>query len=192
MFDRGVIHVVFIILSTINILFLTEELFMSLLYCLPLLFKIWQRSGSCCCCYIVYQYCLRFDRGVVHVVVFYIVYHWCLRFHRGVVHVVFAIFSTITGTDLGLTEEWFMSLLYCLPLLFKVWQRSGSCCCYIVYHCCLRFDRGVVHVVLYCLPLLFKVWQRSCSCSCYIVYHYCFRFDKGVVYVLVILSTITV
>ena len=148
---------------------------MSLLYCLPLLFKIWQRSGSCCCCYIAYQYCLRFDRGVVHVVVFYIVYHWCLRFHRGVVHVVFAIFSTITGTDLGLTEEWFMSLLYCLPLLFKVWQRSGSCCCYIVYHCCLRFDRGVVHVVLYFLPLLFKVWQRSGSCSCYIVYHYCFR-----------------
>ena len=26
-------------------------------------------SGSCCGCYIVYHYCLRFDRGVVHVVV---------------------------------------------------------------------------------------------------------------------------
>jgi hypothetical protein len=42
-----------------------------------------------------------------------------------------------------------MLLLYCLPLLVKVCQRSGSCCsCYIVYHCCLWFDRGVVHVVV--------------------------------------------
>ena len=51
---------------------------------------------------------------------------------------------------LCLTEEWFMLLLlYCLPLLFKVLQRSGSCCCcYIVYHYCLRFDKGVVHVVV--------------------------------------------
>ena len=134
---------------------MTEELFMSLLYCLPLLFKVWQRSGSCCCCYIVY--------------------HWCLRFHRGVVHVVFAIFSTITGTDLGLTEEWFMSLLYCLPLLCKVWQRNDLCRCYIVYHCCLRFDRGVVNVVVF-----------------YIVYHWCFRFHRGVVHVVfAIFSTIT-
>ena len=40
-------------------------------------------------------------------------------------------------------------LLYCLPLLFKVSQRSGSRCgCYIVYHYCLWFDRGVVHVVV--------------------------------------------
>ena len=46
---------------------------------------------------------------------------------------------------------------------------------YIVYHYCLRFDRGVVHVV-----------------GCYIVYHYCLRFDRGVVHVVVILSTITV
>ena len=126
-----------------------------LLYCLPLLCKVWQRSGSCCCCYIVYHYCLRFDRGVVHA---------------------FFILSTITV--LGFTEEWFMLLLlYCLPLMFKVWQRNGSCCFYIVYNYCLRFYRGVVHVVvvilstitvlglaeewlmlfLYCLPLLFKV-----------------------------------
>jgi hypothetical protein len=50
-----------------------------LLYCLPLLFK--------------------FDRGVVHVVVF--------------------ILSTLTV--LSLTQEWFILLLvYCLPLLFKV------------------------------------------------------------------------
>ena len=67
-----------------------------------------------------------------------------LRFYRGVVHVVVAILSTITVQYL--TEEWFMLLLlYCLPLLFKVLQRSGSCCCcYIVYHYCSIFDRGVV------------------------------------------------
>ena len=69
-----------------------------------------------------------------------------------------------------------MLLLYCLPLLFNIGQRNGSCCCYIVYHCCLRFDRGIVHVV-----------------GGYIVYHYCLRFDRGVVHVVdVILSTITV
>jgi hypothetical protein len=118
-----VVHVLGI-LSTITALGLTEKWFMLLmLYCLPLLFKVWQRSGSCCGCYIFYYYCLRFDRGVVHFVV---------------------ILSTITV--LGLTKEWFM-MLYCLPLLYKVWQRSGLCCrCYIVYHCCLRFDRVVVHV----------------------------------------------
>ena len=150
---------------------MTEEWFMLLLlYFLPLLFKVWLRSGSCCGCYIVYHYCLRFDRGVVHVLV---------------------ILSTITV--LGLTEKWFMLLLlYCLPLLFQVWQRSGSCCgCYIVYYYCLRYDRGVV-LLLYCLPLLFQVWQRGGSCCCcYIVYNYCFRFDRGVVHD-VILSTIIV
>ena len=42
-----------------------------------------------------------------------------------------------------------MWLLYCLPLLFLVCQKSGSCCCYYIgYHYCLRFDRGVVHVVV--------------------------------------------
>ena len=42
-----------------------------------------------------------------------------LRFDKGVVHVVVVIVSTITV--LGLIEEWFMLLLlYCLPLLFKV------------------------------------------------------------------------
>jgi hypothetical protein len=40
-------------------------------------------------------------------------------------------------------------LLYCLPLLFKVSQSSGSRCgCYIVCHYCLWFDRGMVHVVV--------------------------------------------
>jgi hypothetical protein len=58
------------------------------------------------------------------------------------------ILSTITVY--GLTEEWFMLwLLYCIPLLFKVRQKSVSCCgCYVAYHYCLRFDRGVVHVVV--------------------------------------------
>jgi hypothetical protein len=55
-------------------------------------------SGTCGCCYIVYHYCLRFDRGVVHVV--------------------FVIMCTTTVQ--GLTEEWLMLLLYYLPLLFKV------------------------------------------------------------------------
>ena len=119
-------HVVVVILSTITVQYLTEVwLMLLLLYCLPLLFKVLQRSGSCFVCYIVY--------------------HHCLRFYRGVVHVVVVILSTITVS--GLTE-WFMFwVLYCLPLLFNILQRSGSCCCcYIVYHCCLRFYRGVVHV----------------------------------------------
>ena len=56
---------------------------------------------------------------MVHVVVGYIVHHLCLRFDRGMV-VVVVILSTITV--LGLTEEWLMLLLllYFLPLLFKV------------------------------------------------------------------------
>jgi glucan phosphoethanolaminetransferase (alkaline phosphatase superfamily) len=121
--ERREVHVGVVILTIIAVEGLTEEWFMLLmLYCLPLLFKVWQRSGPCCC-YIVYNYCLRFDRGVVHVVV---------------------ILST--NTVKGLIEGRFMLwLLYCLSLLFTVWQRSGSCCfCYIVYHYCFRFDRGVV------------------------------------------------
>ena len=48
--------------------------------------------------YIVDHYCLRFDRGVVHIVVAgYIVDHYCLMFDRGVVHIVVAvILLTIT------------------------------------------------------------------------------------------------
>jgi hypothetical protein len=38
-------------------------------------------------------------------------------------------------------------LLCCLPLLFNVGQMSGSCC-YVVFHYCLKFSRGVVHVVV--------------------------------------------
>jgi sugar phosphate permease len=126
-FDKRVVHVVVVvILCTITVLGLTEEWFMLLLFCLTLLFKIWQRSGACCCCYIVYHYCSIFDRGVVDVVV--------------------VILPTITVQ--GFTEEWFMfCLLNSLPSLFTVLQRSGSCCCcYIVYHYCFRFDR-VVHVL---------------------------------------------
>jgi hypothetical protein len=123
--DRGVVHVIVVILSFYTIWCMTEEWFMLLLlYCLPLLFNVLQRSGSCCCCYIVCHYCLKFDRGVVHVVV--------------------VILSTITVLDL--IEEWFMVLLYCIPLMFMVWHRSASFCCYIVYHYCLRNDRGVIHV----------------------------------------------
>jgi hypothetical protein len=98
MCDRGVIHVVFVMLSTITILGLTEEWFiLLLLYCLPLLRKVLQRNSSCFGCYVVYHYCLRFDRGVVHVVlVGYSIYHYCLMFDRGVVHVVFDMLSTIT------------------------------------------------------------------------------------------------
>jgi hypothetical protein len=67
-------------------------------------------------------------------------------------------------------------LLCCLPLLFQVLQRSGSCC-----------------GLLYCLPLLFKVLQNGgLSCGCYIVYHCCLRFDRGVVHVVVILFIIAV
>jgi hypothetical protein len=115
LFDWGVVHVVVV-------------------YCLSLLFKVWQRSGSCCGCYIIYHCCLSFDRGVIHVVVVVILY---------------------TILVWGLTEDWFMLwLLYCLQLLFKVWQRSGSYCCYIVHNYCFRFDRGVVHIVLVILSTI--------------------------------------
>jgi hypothetical protein len=143
-----VVHVVVVIFSTITVECMTEYWFMLLLvimspitvsdltgewfmwlllYCLPLLFKVWQRSGSCCCCYIVY--------------------HYCWRFHSEVVHVVVVIMSTITVY--GLTGMCLMLwLLYCLSILFKVWQRSGACCCYIVYHYCLKFDRRVIRVIV--------------------------------------------
>jgi len=46
---------------------------------------------------------------VLVVLVGYIVYRYCLRFDRGVVHSFVAILSTITVE--GLTEEWFMLFL---------------------------------------------------------------------------------
>jgi hypothetical protein len=77
---------------------LTEEwLMLLLLYCMPLLFKVWQGSGSWCCWYIVYHYCLMFDRGVVHIAV--------------------GLLSTITVLDLT-AECLTLLLLYCLELLF--------------------------------------------------------------------------
>jgi hypothetical protein len=152
---------------------MTEKWFMLLLYCLPLLFKVWQKSGSYCGCYIVYHYCLSFTEESFILLLYclplllmiwqrsgscccYIVYHYCLclRFDRGVVHAVVVILSTITV--LGLTEEWFMLLLlYCISLLFKVWQRIGSCyCCYIVHHYCLRLDRGMVYAAVVILSTI--------------------------------------
>jgi hypothetical protein len=124
-------------------------------------------------CRSVFQ--LNYIHSVLHVdLCIYLFYTSpCYLFYTTlcVVRVLVVILSIITALDL--TEEWFMFwLLYCLPLLSKVWQRGSSCCgCYIVYHYCLK-----------------------CSCfGCYIVYHYCLRFYKGVVHVVVvILHTITV
>ena len=42
--------------------------------------------------YIVDHCCLRFNRGVVHIVVAgYIVEHYCVMFNRGVIHIVVAV-----------------------------------------------------------------------------------------------------
>jgi hypothetical protein len=144
-----------------------------LLFFLPLLFKDWQKGDSCCCCYIVYHYYLRFYRGYrqpkQHEPLLCQTlnsngrqYNSNNMNHSSVIPKTvmvdnittttwttpLSILSTITV--LGMTEEWFiLLLLYCLQLLFKVWQRSGSyCCCYNVYHYCFRFDRGVVHAVI--------------------------------------------
>ena len=132
---------------------MTGEWFMLLLYFLSLLLKVWHRSDSCCC----WLYCLQFLFNVWQrsgSCCCYIVYHYSWKFDRRKLHVVVVILHTIT--ILGLTEVWFMWLLLCcIPLLFKVWQRSGSCCgCYIVYHYCLRFDREEVHVVVGILPTI--------------------------------------
>jgi hypothetical protein len=70
------------------------------------MFKVWQRSSSYCCgCYIVLNYCLRFDRGAVHIAVAgYIVDHCCFMFDRGVVHIVKPVIL-FPITISGLTEE---------------------------------------------------------------------------------------
>jgi hypothetical protein len=66
--------------------------------------------------YVIDHYCLRFDRGVVHIVVAaYIVDHYFLMFHRGVVHIVVAVIL-LTIFVSGLTEQWFI-LLWLLILL---------------------------------------------------------------------------
>jgi hypothetical protein len=65
--------------------------------------------------YIVYHYCLMFDRGVVFIVVAGdIVSNYCLMFDRGVVNVVAVILLPVTIS--GLTEEWFI-LLWLVMLL---------------------------------------------------------------------------
>ena len=63
---------------------------------------------------------MRFDRGVVHIVVpGYIVDHYCLMFGRGVVHIVVAgILLTITVSCL--TEEWFILLWQVIMLTITV------------------------------------------------------------------------
>ena len=74
MLDRGEVHIVVaVILFSITI-------------------EVYQRSGSYCCgCYIVLNYCLRFDREVACIVqAGYIVDHYCLRFDREVVCIVVA------------------------------------------------------------------------------------------------------
>ena len=52
-------------------------------------------------------------------------------------------------------------LLYCLPLLFKVLQKGGSCSdCYFVYRYSLRFgltEEWFLLLLLYCLTILFNV-----------------------------------
>jgi hypothetical protein len=192
--DRGEVLVV-VTLSTITVYGLTEGWFMLLLLCLPLLFKFWQRSGSCCCCYVVYHFCLWFDRGVVHVLLVGIIfYHYCLMFDRGVVHIVVVILSPITV--LCMTEEWFiLLLLYCLPLLLKVWQRSGSFSVWLAILSTITVlgltEEWFILLLLYCLPLLRKVLQMNSSCfGCYVVYHYCLRFDRGVFHVVLVGNSI--
>ena len=64
------------------------------------------------------NYCLRFNRGVVHIAVAaYFVDHYFLMFDRGVVHIVVAVIL-LTITVSCLTEEW--SILLWLAILLTV------------------------------------------------------------------------
>ena len=126
----------------------------------PLMLEVWQRSSSCCQGGYITDHCyLRFDRGVVHAV-------------KVVILLTIAIW--------GLTEEWFMlsRWLYYWPLLFEVWQRSGSCCWggYITDHHCLRFDNR----------------SDSCCWGGYITDHHCLRFDRGVVHTIQVVIWLTI
>ena len=100
MFHRGVVHIVVaVILLTITISGFTEGGVVHIVVAM----------------YIVYHYCLMFDRGVVFIVVAGdIVSNYCLMFDRGVVNVVAVILLPITIS--GLTEEWFI-LLWLVMLL---------------------------------------------------------------------------
>jgi hypothetical protein len=64
--------------------------------------------------YSVDHYCLRFERGVVH-----IVDHYCLIFDREVVHIVVAVIL-LTITVSCLTEEWFILLWLVILLTITV------------------------------------------------------------------------
>ena len=71
-------------------------------------------------CYIVDHYCLRLDRGVVHIVVAgYILAHYYLMFNRRVVHNVVAVIL-LTITVSCLTEERFILLWLAICLTTNV------------------------------------------------------------------------
>ena len=91
---------------------------------------------------------MRVIKGVVRlVVVGHIVHNYRLRFIKEVVPFWWlAVLSAITVYDLS--KNWFPfgGLLYCRPLLFTVYQRSGSLLVIscIVGHYCLRLIKEVV------------------------------------------------
>ena len=135
-FDRGVVHILLwlVIFFTINVWGLTGEWFIYIVVA----------------CYIVNHYCLRFDRGVVHIIVAdYNVDHYCFMFDRRVFHIGVAGYNVdqhclrfdrgvlillwlailLPNTVWGLTGEWFIHCCdwwYFCPLMFEVWQGSGS------------------------------------------------------------------
>ena len=74
----------------------------------------------------------------------------------------------------GLTEKWFILFCYSFcVLLFEIkikvvfWSVVSDAAGGIVDHYCLRFERGVVHIVV----------------AGYILDHYCLMFDRGVVHI---------
>ena len=95
-------------------------------------------------------------------------------------HVVAGILSTITVYSL--TDEWFLLwLLFCLPLLFKVYTGVVHVVVAILSTITVYSltDEWILLWWLYFLPLLFKVLQREDSCcGCFIIYHYCLQFDR--------------
>jgi ABC-type dipeptide/oligopeptide/nickel transport system permease component len=121
-----------VVLSAITVYGLSKKWFSfgGWLYYRPLLFNVYQRSGSLSVVgYIVGIYCLRFIKEVVPV-------WWLVVLSAIIVY--------------GLSKKWFPvgGWLYCRHLLFNIYQRSGSrlvvgC---IIGHYCLRFIKEVVPV----------------------------------------------
>jgi hypothetical protein len=117
------------------------------------------------------DYCLRFDKGVVHIIVAdYNVEHLCLT-------------KEWTITVSCLTEGrfillWLVILLIDYCLRFVRQGVSFVVAGYFFGYCCLKFDREVVCIVV----------------AGYIVDHYCLMFNIGVVHIVVavLLLTITV